>query len=174
MPRVDGVFLTDEPFKLVQEGKVAPIPYVSGEPSSRGLISFARLTFVGNVDDEGTLFSLPLLNVTYVRSATRPCASLIFADRTTNEFKGWVRNFWPDIPQSQVDQVAEAYPSDITKGSPFDTGILNAISPQFKRISAFQGDGVFHGPRRFLLEHTSHKQNTWAYRASQRLPARSS
>jgi acetylcholinesterase len=47
MPRVDGVFLVDDPPKLVQQGKVARIPVVSGD-----------------CDDEGTLFSLTQLNVT--------------------------------------------------------------------------------------------------------------
>ncbi|KAF8964271.1 Alpha/Beta hydrolase protein [Flammula alnicola] len=41
------------------------------------------------------------------------------------------------------NQLATLYPSDITQGSPFDTGILNALTPQFKRIAAFQGDGFF-------------------------------
>jgi hypothetical protein len=30
------------------------------------------------------------------------------------------------------------YPNDILAGSPFDTGILDAITPQFKRLAAFQ------------------------------------
>ena len=47
MPRVDGVFLADDPQKLVQQGKVARIPFVAGE-----------------CDDEGTPFSLSQLNVT--------------------------------------------------------------------------------------------------------------
>ncbi|KAH9053688.1 Alpha/Beta hydrolase protein [Lactarius vividus] len=47
LPRVDGVFLVDEPHKLIQQGKVARIPFVSGE-----------------CDDEGTSFSLSQLNVT--------------------------------------------------------------------------------------------------------------
>jgi len=46
-PYVDGVFLVDRPQKLIQQGKVARIPFISGE-----------------CDDEGTLFSLPQTNVT--------------------------------------------------------------------------------------------------------------
>ncbi|KAF8260204.1 carotenoid ester lipase precursor [Lactarius quietus] len=46
-PRVDGVFLVDDPQKLVQQGKVARIPFVTGD-----------------CDDEGTLFSFTQLNVT--------------------------------------------------------------------------------------------------------------
>ena len=47
IPRADGVFLADDPQKLVQEGKVARIPLVAGE-----------------CDDEATSFSLSQLNVT--------------------------------------------------------------------------------------------------------------
>ncbi|OBZ75691.1 Lipase 1 [Grifola frondosa] len=46
-PHVDGVLLTDTPISLVQEGKVANIPYVTGD-----------------CDDEGTLFSFSTLNIT--------------------------------------------------------------------------------------------------------------
>ena len=47
LPRVEGVFLVDDPKKLVQQGKVARIPFISGD-----------------CDDEGTLFSLTQTNVT--------------------------------------------------------------------------------------------------------------
>ncbi|KAK7029558.1 hypothetical protein VNI00_014435 [Paramarasmius palmivorus] len=47
LPRADGTFLSDNPQKLVQEGKVANIPMISG-----------------NCDDEGTAFSLSSLNIT--------------------------------------------------------------------------------------------------------------
>ena len=46
-PYADGDFLADNPQKLVQQGKVANIPFVSGE-----------------CDDEGTLFSLSQTNIT--------------------------------------------------------------------------------------------------------------
>ncbi|KAN0139660.1 Alpha/Beta hydrolase fold [Lactarius tabidus] len=46
-PYADGIFLEDNPQKLVQQGKVAQVPFVSGE-----------------CDDEGTLFSLSQTNVT--------------------------------------------------------------------------------------------------------------
>ena len=55
------------------------------------------------------------------------------------------------------------YPQDVTAGSPYDTGILNTITPQFKRISSFVGDLVFQAPRRLLLNYTSERQNTWAF-----------
>jgi acetylcholinesterase len=49
LPRADGVFLSDDFFKLVQQGRIAQIPFISG-----------------NCDDEGTLFSLSSLNITFV------------------------------------------------------------------------------------------------------------
>lgn len=130
LPRTDGVFLTDNPMNLVQNGKVAKIPYVTG-----------------NCDDEGTLFSLSTLNVT-----------------TDAGFRGWVKNtFLPGLTDAQVNTIAEKYPANPSAGSPFDTGILNTITPQFKRIAAFQGDGVFQAPRRWFQRYTVGKQPSWAF-----------
>ncbi|KAM5540854.1 hypothetical protein V8D89_005498 [Ganoderma adspersum] len=47
LPRADGVLLTDAPQNLVQQGKIANVPFV-----------------IGNCDDEGTLYSLSTLNLT--------------------------------------------------------------------------------------------------------------
>ena len=69
----------------------------------------------------------------------------------------------PGVTEDELDKLIELYPQNIMEGSPFSTGILNALTPQFKRIAAFQGDGVFQAPRRFFLDHTAGKQNTWAY-----------
>ena len=52
---------------------------------------------------------------------------------------------------------------DLAKGSPYGTGTLNALTPQFKRIASIQGDWLFQGPRRFFLEHLAHKQNAWSF-----------
>ncbi|KAF9453329.1 alpha/beta-hydrolase [Macrolepiota fuliginosa MF-IS2] len=132
-PRADGVFLTDHPQRLVQQGKIARVPFITGE--------------LCNCDDEGTLFSLSSLNVT-----------------TEGEFKDYFKNtFLPGTTDAQVDQLATLYPDDITQGSPFDTGILNAVTPQFKRIAAVQGDGALQAPRRLFLENTSGKQDIWVY-----------
>lgn len=38
------------------------------------------------------------------------------------------------------------------------------LGPQYKRISALQGDFVFHGPRRLLLNYRASKQASWAFR----------
>ncbi|KAJ7480555.1 carotenoid ester lipase precursor [Mycena latifolia] len=130
LPRADGTFLTDNPQRLVQQGKVANIPFVTGD-----------------CDDEGTLFSLSTLNIT-----------------TDAQFINYVQTYW--LPQATTAQGAtlnKLYPSDLIDGSPFDTGLLNNITPQFKRIAAFQGDGVFQAPRRFFQQALSGKQNQWAF-----------
>ncbi|KAJ3848967.1 Alpha/Beta hydrolase protein [Lentinula lateritia] len=130
LPRADGVFLTDDPQVLVQQGQVSAIPIVSGD-----------------CDDEGTLFSLASLNVT-----------------TQSDIATYVQTvFLPNISDSDLAELLTEYPADITEGSPFDTGILNAITPEFKRIAAFQGDAVFQAPRRFFLQSLSGKQPIWSF-----------
>ncbi|KAF5376939.1 hypothetical protein D9615_007293 [Tricholomella constricta] len=137
LPRADGTFLTDNPQKLVQEGKVANIPFITGD-----------------CDDEGTLFSLSTLNVT-----------------TDAKFRTYLKStFLPTVSDADIDKLLKLYPSDITQGSPYDTGIFNALTPQFKRMASFLGDGVFQAPRRFFLDQRSGKQNTWAF-VSKRLKA---
>lgn len=57
------------------------------------------------------------------------------------------------------------YPSDVTQGSPFDTGILNAITLQFKRIAALLGDSVFQAPRRWFLQNAlKSNPDIWVFR----------
>ncbi|KAJ7505885.1 Alpha/Beta hydrolase protein [Mycena galericulata] len=130
LPRADGVFLSDNPQRLVQQGLVAQVPFVTGD-----------------CDDEGTLFSLSTTNIT-----------------TDAEFNQWIQTFWlPEATTAQAANFDTLYPSDITQGSPFDTGVLDALTPQFKRIAAFQGDGVFQAPRRFFQQTLSGRQNQWAF-----------
>jgi carboxylesterase type B len=130
LPRVDGVFLKDNPQKLIQQGSVANVPFVTGD-----------------CDDEGTLFSLSTLNIS-----------------DTPSLKTYLQEYWvPGASGSDVDKLLSLYPDDITKGSPFDTGILNALTWQNKRLAAFQGDAVFQAPRRFFLNARASKQNTWVY-----------
>ena len=69
----------------------------------------------------------------------------------------------PGISQRDLDQLLNVYPADITQGSPFNTRILNALTPVFKRLAAMQGDLVFQAPRRFFLQNRSSKQSTWSF-----------
>ncbi|OJT12974.1 Lipase 4 [Trametes pubescens] len=110
--------------------------------------SVAGVPFVsGDCDDEGTLFSLSTTNVT-----------------TDTDLRNYIHsNYLPQASSSDLDQLLKLYPQDITQGSPFNTGILNALTPQFKRLAAMQGDLVFQAPRRLLLQSRSGKQPMWSF-----------
>ncbi|KAH7928749.1 alpha/beta-hydrolase [Leucogyrophana mollusca] len=110
--------------------------------------SVANIPFVsGDCDDEGTLFSFANSNVT-----------------TDSQYREYVKTFWLSAATDEViDTAMELYPSDITQGSPFDTGDLNALTPQFKRLAAIQGDMAFQAPRRFFLQQRSGKQQIWSF-----------
>ena len=156
VPRVDGNFLKDSPAQLILQGSVAGIPMISGD-----------------CDDEGTLFTLSLLNITSVIIALR-CASIVltiyYFCRTDAETKAYIHsNYIPDATSDEVDSLLALYPSDITQGSPYGTSILNAITPQYKRLAALQGDLVFQAPRRFFLQQRSGMQPIWTYRTSAHL-----
>ncbi|KAF9450184.1 carotenoid ester lipase [Macrolepiota fuliginosa MF-IS2] len=134
LPRADSVFLTDHPQRLVQQGKIARVLFITGKSC--------------NCDDEGTIFSFSTLNET-----------------TESEMRDYVKNVALfGITDAQIDQLATLYPANLNQGSPFDTGPLNSLTPQFKRIAAVQGDGVFQAPRRWFLKNTSGKQDIWVYR----------
>lgn len=130
LPRADGVLFSDNPQRLVQQGKIANVPLVSGD-----------------CDDEGTLFSLSTLNVTTDAEVATYLSTVTF----------------PNITDQELATLLELYPEDPLEGSPYDTGILNILTPQFKRIASFQGDAVFQAPRRFFLQNLSGKQNIWAF-----------
>ncbi|EAU81840.2 carotenoid ester lipase [Coprinopsis cinerea okayama7 len=51
----------------------------------------------------------------------------------------------------------------VNLGSPFGTGNANALTPQFKRIAAFQTDWLFHSTRRFFMSYASKTQPNWYY-----------
>jgi len=67
-PRVDGVFLVDDPQKLLQRGEVARIPMVSGD-----------------CDDEGTLFSLAQTNITTEAELRTYITEFIFPNATDGQ-----------------------------------------------------------------------------------------
>ncbi|KAF5332574.1 hypothetical protein D9611_005208 [Ephemerocybe angulata] len=101
----------------------------------------------GNCDDEGTLFALSSLNVT-----------------SDDEFQDYVKTIWlPNATDDQLAPLFDAYPDDREDGSPFNTSIANAITSQFKRIAAFEGDSVFQAPRRYFLQQRVGKQPIWSY-----------
>ncbi|KAI0298097.1 carotenoid ester lipase precursor [Multifurca ochricompacta] len=76
----------------------------------------------------------------------------------------------PNATDEEIDRLLTLYPEDVTQGSPYDTGLLNAITPQYKRTAALFGDLVFQAPRRFFLQQRSETQDTWSF-LSKRLKA---
>ncbi|KIJ47403.1 hypothetical protein M422DRAFT_164078 [Sphaerobolus stellatus SS14] len=110
--------------------------------------SVANIPIVtGDCEDEGTLFSLAGLNVT-----------------TEAQLHKYMKDIYvPSGTDAEIDTFIAAYPADITQGSPFNTGILNAVTPQFKRLAAMQGDLVFQAPRRYFINQIAGKQNIWVY-----------
>ena len=120
----------------------------------------------GDCDDEGTLFSLSNSNIT--------CASLrlyssradtVPSARTEDELRRYLSSLF-SLPSNStgIDAILSAYPEDPTLGSPFETGSENAITPQFKRISAILGDLNFQAPRRFFLSERFGNITTFAFR----------
>lgn len=84
--------------------------------------------------------------------------------RTDAQLTEYIRTYWlQGATDATLTSLLKNYPQDATKGSPFDTGLLNQLSPQNKRISAFIGDAVFQAPRRYFLEQRVGKQNIWSY-----------
>ncbi|KAF7342343.1 Carboxylic ester hydrolase [Mycena venus] len=118
-------------------------PWVS---ISRG--SYAKIpVMTGLCDDEGTYVSSSLPRT-----------------RLAHNFLDYVHsNYLPATSQDQMAQISHLYPDDPTQGSPFGTGTDNQLTPEFKRVAAFQGDLSFTSPRRFFLEHASSTQNVWGW-----------
>lgn len=59
------------------------------------------------------------------------------------------------------------YPEDLgVSGSPFRTGVLNNIYPEFKRLAAILGDITFTLTRRVYLTDIANNVPTWSYLSS--------
>ncbi|KAJ6567086.1 Alpha/Beta hydrolase protein [Mycena capillaripes] len=128
---------------LVDNEVISQNPLIS---VSKGLYSKISI-MTGDSDDEGTVFSFSNENIT-----------------TNIEFMEYIQsNYFPTSSPAEVAQVGILYPEDPTKGSPFDTQSANALTPEFKRLAALQGDLMYLGPRRFFLEQASTRQNAWSW-----------
>ncbi|CAA7262256.1 unnamed protein product [Cyclocybe aegerita] len=150
-PMVDGDLIVRDPQISVKSGKFAKIPLIAG-----------------CVEDEGTLMSLSTLNIT-----------------TNAQFLEYMKfNFFNGISDADLEALEQAYPDDITqvriallsssfsswapnpfslKGSPFNTGTEYAVTPQYKRLAALQGDLLFHSPRRSFSRVAAFRQPVYGY-----------
>jgi carboxylesterase type B len=97
---------------------------------------FASVPFIiGDQEDEGTLFSLVQSNIS-----------------TTDELVEYLSTvFFHDATVVQIQALVATYPDDPSAGSPYNTGLLNEIYPQYKRLAAILGDLVFTLTRRIFL-----------------------
>ena len=86
-------------------------------------------------------------------------------DRTDDDFLDYLHNnYIRNASRGALREVLRLYPSDPAAGSPFGTGDAFAYTPQYKRMSAFQGDFVLQAPRRLFVQQLSGRQPAWAYR----------
>ncbi|KAG6816185.1 hypothetical protein H0H87_008012 [Tephrocybe sp. NHM501043] len=108
------------------------------EPPQYGVLRghVANVPFItGNSDDEGTLLTLSTTNIS-----------------TTADLKSYIAGvLLPEAKSEALDLLLKYYPDDQRAGSPFDTGLKNALSAQFKRLAAINGDVLFQGPRRLFM-----------------------
>ncbi|KAI0870549.1 sterol esterase [Hypoxylon argillaceum] len=108
---------------------------------------------IGDQEDEGTIFALFQSNLT-TEANLIDYLSTVFFQKTTRDV---------------IAQLVATYSPDLSAGSPFRTGILNSVYPQFKRLAAILGDLVFTLTRRLFLETTSAANPnvpSWSYLSS--------
>ncbi|KAI5366311.1 Putative carboxylesterase, type B, carboxylesterase type B, active, alpha/Beta hydrolase [Septoria linicola] len=119
---------------------------------------FARVPIiVGDQEDEGTLFSLVQVNVTTNADVTT-YVSDYFRPNNPNAVRDT-----QDLLSNYPNQPLIGQPG----GSPFNTGPLNSITPQFKRLAAVLGDITFTLTRRVYLSTIQPKGiKTWTYLSS--------
>ena len=115
---------------------------------------YAAVPFIiGDQQDEGTIFALFQSNITTTSQLVEYFADLFFKDATL----------------AQIQQLVNLYPEDPSAGSPFGTGLLNELYPQYKRLAAILGDLTFTLARRgFLSAANTAKPSvpSWSYLAS--------
>lgn len=91
--------------------------------------------------------------------------TMICIDSTNVHVREFLHDYMvPQATKEELDLILHYYPSYPPAGCPFDTGFNNQIGPQYKRIAAIQGDFVFHGPRRMMLQSPARKEKAWSFR----------
>lgn len=141
LPRPDpgNNFFSQSPEISVQNGQFAKVPVI-----------------IGDQKDEGTLFGLSQTNIT-----------------TNDELIEYLTTYFPQAPNARklVTGLVNKYPNQPLigqpYGSPFDTGSLNNIYPQYKRLAAILGDITFTLTRRSYLNGiTSQGVQAWSFLAT--------
>ncbi|KAK1966027.1 alpha/beta-hydrolase [Colletotrichum sublineola] len=134
MPRPDGKILTASSETLAKAGKIARVPII-----------------VGNMEDEGTVFSIFQANTTTEDALVSYLNDVIF----------------PGATRQEITALVNTYPyNNGTAGSPFGTGTMNQAYPQFKRLAAILGDTAFILMRRAFLDMLPVSMPAWAFQAA--------
>lgn len=136
LPRPDGHVLPDSVEALTEQGRYYPVPMI-----------------IGNQEDEGTLFSYFLKDLS-----------------TTENLVQWMsQRMFTNATRTRLTQLIDTYGTDLSSGSPFRTGDSNEFFKGFKRNAAILGDLVFILVRRMeLFESVKVNPQTpiWSYLAS--------
>ncbi|KAL8290048.1 hypothetical protein RQP46_002987 [Phenoliferia psychrophenolica] len=83
---------------------------------------------------------------------------------TTAHVDDWLKNVvFPHTTDEMRAEILNLYPEDPTQGSPFDSGFLNMLTPQNKRINAIVGDMAMQSWRKHFISFTKKTQPTWSY-----------
>ncbi|KAF2155568.1 alpha/beta-hydrolase [Myriangium duriaei CBS 260.36] len=102
---------------------------------------------IGDQEDEGTLFALFQPNITNQAQVVE-----------------YLQSYFPTVADpSLIPNLVASYPDHASAGSPFNTGILYNIYPEFKRMAAILGDITFTLTRRATLSVLSTTQPSWSY-----------
>jgi len=132
------------------DGKVLPqSPEVAVQNGAYAAVPM----IIGDQEDEGTLFALFQGNISTTADVVDYLSTMYFHGAS----------------KSDIQTLVATYPNDITQGSPFRTGLLNSIYPQFKRLAAILGDLVFTLTRRAFLSGTlaaNPNMPSWSYLSS--------
>ncbi|KAI0036079.1 Alpha/Beta hydrolase protein [Vararia minispora EC-137] len=100
----------------------------------------------GVCDDEGTMWAINNLDIL-----------------TSAQLEDYLTDHWSHGNRTFAVALMEAYPEDPRLGCPFDTGMRNVVTPQFKRIAAMTGDFIFNAPRRLLFREIVNRQPVFSY-----------
>ncbi|KAF2168534.1 hypothetical protein M409DRAFT_21284 [Zasmidium cellare ATCC 36951] len=140
-PRPDAgdAFYSESPDISIASGRFTKVPVI-----------------IGDQEDEGTLFALFSPNLT-----------------TNNDLASYLVYYFPENPNAEqnVRALLATYPDapllGQPAGSPFRTGVLNNLYPQFKRLAAVRGDFTFNLlARRAYLHAVSPSIKAWSYISS--------
>ncbi|KAJ7485724.1 carotenoid ester lipase precursor [Mycena latifolia] len=136
-PREDGVFLTDTPQHLVQQGKVANVSFISG-----------------NCDDEGTIFSRSTLNITRAVQFLGWVSEFWLPQASAAQIESVGAAYPSNIVGSPFDtRGLDASAPQFKRHRRLPGNLLSRV----------QGDGVFQAPRRFFQHSLSGRQEQWGF-----------